>query len=93
MAERNQRCRYPDCEIHLGLLPDRRRQAEVGPGERADILADYRAGASRTGLADSHRLPYDAIISITRGAEPQRSPLRPKRRRGRPRKIRETEQG
>lgn len=69
-TEEYQRCRYfPNCEIHLGLLPERRSQSEVGPGERRDIRDAFQGGASRPAIADAHRLTYTTVLRITQGQE------------------------
>ena len=72
-TEEYQRCRYyPACEIHLGRMPERRRtQAEVGPGERADILTLYGKGVDRSVIADRHRLTYWSVRRITIGDQPR----------------------
>src|SRR5687767_1832033 len=69
-TEEYQRCRfYPDCEIHLGRLPERRAQAEVGPGERQDIRDAFERGASRPDIAEAHRLTYTTVLRITQGQQ------------------------
>lgn len=72
-AEEYQRCHYwPKCEIHLGRKPETlRTQADVGPGERADILTTFGKGVDRQVIADRHRLSYMTVYRITIGDQPR----------------------